>query len=510
MNFGKNTRSALVVTMALALSLFPAQAEAGKGSEKPNIIILLADDLGRADLGYRGSDIQTPNIDRLAREGMRLERFYTMPICTPTRSALLTGRDPMKLGLAYAGLQPWENGGIAPQEHLMPQSFKAAGYQTAMVGKWHLGRSYESLVPHHRGFDHFYGHLNTQVTYFEHKSTGGHDLQENGVSVNRDGEYATDIHGSEAVRYLTELRDKDKPFFLYVPFLAPHSPMEAPESLRAKYQDTRRDLPFPKKTYAAMVDSMDQAIGKILAAVDAEGIADNTIILFFSDNGGFAGFGGDNTPLRGGKLETFEGGIRVNAVIRWPELIAQGSVSEDIFSVMDVFPTFAKAANIDMLGEKPLDGRSRMTVLEGGRYTDRPGKLFFASNSPEYNMFQLSVIDGNDKLVQIIDHTNTGTMIENYLFNLEQDPEEQNNLAETNPLLVKKLAREINDWRAGHPVSGLLVSISPHPAWRAPKDFAEDIRPDDKTKLTPYQGFGTLATQVLQRRYGDKGRIEYK
>jgi len=222
-----------------------------KAYEKPNIVILLADDLGWADLGFRGSDIETPHIDSLARDGLTLNRFYAMPICTPTRSALMTARDPMKLGSVYAGFQPWQNGGVSPDEHFMPESFKAAGYQTAMVGKWHLGHTTQPLVPNARGFDHFFGHLNTQIDYFDSTVAGGYDLQENGKSVRRDDQYMTDVHGAEAVRYLEELRDPDKPFFLYVPFLAPHSPMQAPRhkswkiNIKSAAIDLSRNEPMP-------------------------------------------------------------------------------------------------------------------------------------------------------------------------------------------------------------------------------------------------------------------------
>lgn len=488
----------------VGLAVF-SQAEA---DGKPNIVIFLADDLGYADLGFRGSDIRTPNLDRLAAEGMVLNRFYTLPICTPTRSALMTGRDPIKLGTAYAGLQPWENGGVAPEEHFMPESFQAAGYQTAMVGKWHLGRQFQSLLPHKRGFDHFFGHLNTQVDYFTHKSAGGHDLQENGVS-RKSSAYATDLHGDEAVRFVRELRDPARPFLLYVPFLAPHSPMQAPEALEAKY-DSRRNFPMPKRTYAAMVDSMDQAIGRILAELDAQGLSDNTIILFFSDNGGFAGFGGDNTPYRGGKLETFEGGIRVNALIRWPGHVPARSETGQTISVMDVFPTLAAAAGIDMKNRKKLDGINVLAALTDQKPVKRPKPLFFASNSPEYNSFRLAMIEGDDKLVQIIDHNNRSTEIETYLFDLSEDPREKTNLADKNPLRARKMSEAVNDWRSQHPVSGLYVSISPNPAWRAPADYADDVRSDGATVLKPWGGFGRVATQVLQLRHGEKGRIKYE
>jgi len=305
----------------------------------PNVVILLADDLGWADVGYHGSDIQTPNIDRLAKEGMQLDRFYATPFCTPTRAALMTARDPIKLGAAHAVFMAWDNGGVSPTERFMSEDFKDAGYQTAMVGKWHLGHTIEQHTPNARGFDHFYGHFNTDVLYFDHTFAGGHDFQENGKTVDHKGEYATDIHGNQASRFINEMRDPDKPFFLYVPFLAPHSPMEAKDEDKAKYPN-RIDTPrHPAKTYAAMVDSLDQAVGEILDSLDQQGIADNTIVLFFSDNGGFYNFGGVNKPLRGGKLEAYEGGIRVTSVIRWPEVLPANTVNENVISVMDVYPT---------------------------------------------------------------------------------------------------------------------------------------------------------------------------
>ena len=337
----------------------------------PNVLILLADDLGWADVGYRGSDIQTPNIDRLAKEGMRLERFYATPFCSPTRAALMTGRDPIKLGVAHSVLMAWDNGGVALEEHFMPESFKAAGYQTAMIGKWHLGHTLEQHTPNARGFDHFYGHFNTDVNYYTHSFAQGYDFQENGETVDHSGEYATDVHGDQTVRYLRDLRDPDKPFFLYVPFLAPHSPMQAKEEDIAKYPH-RLDLPMgQKKTYAAMVDSLDQAIGQILDELDAQGLTENTIILFFTDNGGFGGFGGDNTPLRGEKLTPFEGGVRVNALLRWPDVIPADTVNENVISVLDMLPTLTHAAGIQSLHEKQIDGIDRWDAVLGKGEKDR-------------------------------------------------------------------------------------------------------------------------------------------
>jgi len=478
--------------------------------EQPNIVILLADDLGFADFGFRGSDIETPHIDRLAREGLTLNRFYSMPICTPTRSALMTGRDPMKLGSIYAGFQPWQNGGVSPDEHFMPESFKAAGYQTAMIGKWHLGHTTEPLVPNSRGFDHFFGHLNTQIDYYDFTVAGGYDLQENGASVRRDDQYMTDVHGAEAVRYLEELRDPNKPFLLYVPFLAPHSPMQAPKALEDKYKK-RLNRPFPKRTYAAMVDSLDQAVGGVLDTLDAQGLTNNTLVFFFSDNGGLKAFGADNSPYRGGKLETFEGGIRVNALMRWPGQITAGTTTEDVMSVLDVFPSFAEAAGVTMGNEKKLDGQDRWAAMKNSGEDPRKGDLYFASNSPIYNKFHVSIMEERWKLVQIIDHDWNEVGIENFLFDLPNDPSEKNNLADANPDIVKRMAKKIRKWQAQHPINGVRVSLAPHPGWRAPNDYALSVIPTEALQEDYLNSYiSGLRGKILQKRHGDKGRLAYE
>ncbi len=330
----------------LGLSLGLVVAAHAAAGEHPNVVVFVADDLGWADVGFHGgTQIETPSLDRLAREGVQLDRFYTTPICSPTRAALMTGRDPMRLGVAYGVIMPWMTNGVHPDEHFMPQSFRAAGYQTAMVGKWHLGHAQMTYHPNERGFDHFYGHLHTEVGYFPpFANQGGKDFQRNGVSLDdtslgEGNSYETFVLAKEAARVIRE-RDPSRPLFLYVPFIAPHTPLDAPEDLKQKYADipderlparskntdqsrqiARLTLrPSARPMYAAVVDAMDQAIGTVLDTLDDEGIADDTIVLFFSDNGGaaYATGGADNVPLRGGKGETFEGGIRVVASMRWP------------------------------------------------------------------------------------------------------------------------------------------------------------------------------------------------
>ena len=304
----------------------------------------------------------TPSLDRLAAEGVQLDRFYTTPICSPTRAALMTGRDPIRLGIVYGVILPWHPHGVHPQETFLPELFLDAGYQTAMVGKWHLGHAQQTYHPNQRGFEHFYGHLHTEVGFFPpFGNLGGKDFQRNGVSIEDRG-YETFLLANEAERYIRE-RDRERPFFLYMPFIAPHTPLDAPPQLKAKYaglddqrlparsknSDQTRLIsklqrrPSARPMYAAVVDGMDQAIGQVLDTLDDEGIADNTLVLFFSDNGGaaYATGGADNVPLRGGKGETFEGVIRVVASLRWPAQIRAGGKVDSIMSVMDMLPTLA-------------------------------------------------------------------------------------------------------------------------------------------------------------------------
>jgi len=258
-------------------------------AEQPNVIIIVADDLGWNDVGFHGGDIDTPSLNRLAAEGTELNRFYTTPICSPTRAALMTGRDPMRLGVAYGVILPWDNNGIHPDEHFLPESFLAAGYQTAMVGKWHLGHAQMTYHPNNRGFEHFYGHLHTEVGFYPpFANQGGKDFQRNGVSIDDQG-YESFLLADEVSRYIQE-RDKTKPFLIYMPFIAPHTPLDAPLELQEKYKDINTDLaPARAKNtddtrliskllmmdsarpmYAAVVDGMDQAIGQVLNTLDEE------------------------------------------------------------------------------------------------------------------------------------------------------------------------------------------------------------------------------------------------
>lgn len=461
----------LILPMAILGSTeFARSASAAQ----PNVVVLLADDLGWADVGYHGGVIETPSIDRLAREGVQLERFYAAPICSPTRAALMTGRDPLKLGIAYDQIHPWSNAGLSPDALTIADVFKADGYQTALVGKWHLGHTLAHQVPNAQGFEHFWGHLHTNTDYFEHLREGGHDLQENGASVKEPGEYLTQLEGREAVRFIRE-RDTKRPFFLYVPFTAPHSPMQAPQKTIEKYAS----LPKAKhrRIYAAMVDEMDQQIGKILEAIDDEDIANETLVLFMSDNGGSSAFGGENQPLRGQKGQAFEGGIRVPAVIRWPDELKAGEVMDQMTTVMDILPTLAKAVGARIPTTAAFDGQNMWPAIVNGLKVPRRQPVGFVSEIPLPGVIQTAIFDGRWKLVQILQEKQTETTVQSFLFDINADPNEEVDLSNQYGAVRKRMERLMFEWRKQHPMAGTRGTLVAHPGWVAPKSWAEAVTP---------------------------------
>ena len=526
-------KNGLAIFLAIFISQYSiAQNDSVEMTAQPNILVMVADDLGWADVGYHGGDIDTPSLDLLAEQGVQLNRFYTTPICSPTRAALMTGRDPIRLGVAYGVILPWDNIGVHPDEHFMPQSFQEAGYQTAMVGKWHLGHAQMTYHPNNRGFDHFYGHLHTEVGFYPpFANQGGKDFQLNGVSIDDDG-YETYLLADEVSRYI-RARDKSRPFFMYMPFIAPHTPLDAPQELQEKYKDIDTDLPparsrqtdetrrmakmmlqpSARPMYAAVVDAMDQAIGRVLQTLEEEGIADNTIVLFFSDNGGAAySYGGaNNAPLRGGKGETFEGGIRVVSLLRWPAMLGSGQRFDQIMSVMDVFPTLAAAAGIETGNTFELDGRNMWPAIAQGEPVSLEKPLMFASEIPIYGSFKFTAFDENWKLVQEVEQEQLSVTVTNYLFDISKDPNEYNNLASAYPEVVEQLSEAIHEWRALYPINGTRSELVPPPGWRAPRDWAtypiplEELQDQSNTGMAPTPSI----LRVLDWQHGSRGRLEY-
>lgn len=453
------------VLLALAGLNLPGHA-ATSPARAPNIVILLADDLGRGDLGYAGSDIKTPNLDAFVSTGVKLDRFYACPVCSPTRAGLLTGRWPIRHGIMRTVIPPWSNHGLPLEERTLPEALADAGYaRRGIFGKWHLGHSKRAFLPPQRGFTHFYGHYNGALDYFTHLREGEVDWHRNHETVKEEG-YATDLLAREAVRFVEE-SPADQPFFLYVPFNAPHSPYQAKPDDLARYPQRQGN----RRTYAAMVDSMDQAIGQVLNAIAKRADADNTFILFFSDNGGHLPVA-SNGLMRDGKFSVYEGGIRVAAAVRWPAGgLKGGRVCAEPMGYIDVMPTALRLAKTESTPAQPvLDGIDVLDIMRGEKATpERPWFSFIAPQARE----DAAVNVGPWKLVlsgtSLLTPSNESvTKVE--LFNLIDDPRETNDLAAQHPAHVARLRQHLVEF-ARLQKTGVAAYAEGRSGFKAPTDW---------------------------------------
>ena len=429
---------------ALLGALLPAFVLAAAANRAPNIILIVADDQGYPDLGIIGTKpILTPTLDRLAREGVRATSFYvTWPACTPSRGSLLTGRYPQRNGLydmvrndmvnykhqysmeEYA-VSPEMTLGLDPREITLGNLLQGAGYRTGVFGKWDMGQA-KRYLPLQRGFDAFYGHGNNGIDYYTHERYGIHSMFRGNQRTKEDqGRYATDLFKREAIRFIRESRGK--PFFVYLPFNAPHSAsnleksgVQAPEEFIRKYPQLN---PKDRLTsYYAAVTAMDAAIGEVLDTVKAEGQERNTLVMFFSDNGG-SGNGG-NAPLRGQKSTMWEGGVRSPFIAWWPGRLPAGVVTDEFLTALELFPTFAAVSGAQLPAGVELDGFDFLPVLRGEK------------KSPRMEMFWERRADraarvGNWKWVS--------TAKGSGLFDLSKDLGEKNDLSASHPAELARM-----------------------------------------------------------------------
>ena len=454
----------LIACVVLVVCLGAAGLAHGQISP-PNIVILLADDLGWGDVGYHESRIATPNIDRLAARGVRLEQFYAQPVCSPTRGALMTGRYPMRLGLQCGVVRPWAAHGLPLDEQTLPEMLRTIGYRTAIVGKWHLGHVSREYLPTSRGFDQQYGHYNGALDYFTHDRDGGHDWHKNDKR-NDDEGYTTELIGREAVRIIEE-HPANRPLFLYVPFNAPHTPLQAPEEDLARYADWKnRD----RATYAAMVTSMDHAVGDILDAIDAQGpTGENTIVFFCSDNGGVASLG-SNRELRAGKGTLYEGGVRVPAIMSWPKRLPAGGEVHEPMHVVDLMPTLLALTEMAPKPTKSLDGLNCWPTIAKGEPT--PHAFVLHNSTP----FSGALRMGDWKLVyngSVGANSIKGPAEDTWeLFNIADDPSEANDLAATHPEELARLKVKLDEL-AAEAAPPHLLSNQPPPGFVVPEVWGE-------------------------------------
>ena len=431
--------SAAFLAAIAGLSALPAGARAA-APPRPHILYILADDLGFADVGFHGSDIETPVLDGLAAGGARFGAFYTQPLCTPTRAAFMTGRYPMRYGLQTGVIPSGATYGLATDEYLLPEALKTAGYRTALVGKWHLGHADRAYWPRQRGFDSFYGPLVGEIDHFAHTAHGVTDWYRDNTLVEEDG-YDTELFGAEAVR-IVEGHDKATPLFLYLAFTAPHTPFQAPEADLARYAHITDPS---RRAYAAMITAMDVQIGRVVAALEAAGMRENTLIVFHSDNGGttskmFVGEGevtgelpARNTPYRDGKGSLYEGGTRVVGLANWPGRIAAGE-AEGIVHIVDMLPTLARLTGASLEKSKPLDGVDAWPALARGE----PGRAEVVYN---VEPTQGAVREGKWKL-----HWQVVLPPKVELFDLDADPSETTDLSGAHPETVAALQQRVVDY----------------------------------------------------------------
>ena len=423
---------------------------------RPNIVLILCDDLGYADVGFNGSkDIRTPHLDALAKEGTIFSSAYvTHPFCGPSRMGLFSGRYPHAFGapfnISHAGGEILD--GIPESEILMGNVLQSAGYYTGAVGKWHMGYKPE-FHPNKRGFDDYYGFLGGGHMYFPEKFEAIYarqkkagkktfndyilPLEHNGKEV-KETEYITDALTREAVRFVKEASVKKEPFFLYLAYNAPHSPLEAlPEDMDQfpEINDEKR------KIYAGMVYAVDRGVGLLVKSLKEAGEFENTLIVFLSDNGGKLSLGGNNFPLSQGKGSTKEGGFRVPMFFHWPEKVPAGKHYEHPVSALDFYPTFSHLAGAKVPEGKKLDGKNIWSDFLAGK-SPRPDELIYALRHRN-GLSEVSARKGEWKIYRY-GHTPWK------LFNLDQDISEKRDLSGKHPELVKAMVEETRKWSETH------------------------------------------------------------
>ena len=410
-----------------------------QAAKQPDIVFFLIDDLGFADCGFNGGkDIKTPNIDRLAKSGTIIDSHYVQPVCSPTRSTLLTGRYPTHTGV-YTIVSPGAPWGLPLAERTLADALRSAGYRTALTGKWHLGEFEKAYQPNARGFDHQYGHFFGMLDYYSHDRLNKLDWYRNGEPLKEEG-YTTHLIAKEACKVIAS-GDSSKPLFLYVPFNGVHSPFQVPDSYLKPYAHLQGN----RQKLAGMLAAVDEAIGQIEAGLKQAGRLENTLIVFSSDNGGPPP--GDNTPLRDFKGSIFEGGTRAAAFATWPGRIPAGQRIRQPMHMVDWYPTLIKQAGGSLEQKLPIDGLDVWPMLTKQAASPHDAILSVSTQGPSRAAVRMGdwklIVDGGAADVAPTGKKKGKKAAGKYeavaLYDLSADPSEAKNLAEAQPELVKAM-----------------------------------------------------------------------
>jgi arylsulfatase B len=442
---------ALVCVTVLIFALF--YYFLGDIRSKPNVVIIVADDMGWADVGYHSNRVRTPNIDTLASEGIELNRFYVAPTCTPTRAGLLTGKYPIRFGMAQSALAPYRRFGLPEGEITLAEALATQGYiDRGAFGKWHLGHLEPKWHPLAQGFTHFEGHYNGAIDYFNHSFQGERDWHLNYEPLTKKG-YSTDLIANSAIDFIEKNAKKDSPYFTYVAFNSPHTPLQAKEQDLEKFHSAKGKA-TKESLIAAMIWNLDENIGKILKAIDRTGESENTIVWFLSDNGGTTGIVENNTPLKGHKRGVFEGGIRVPSAVRWPDRWPGGRKLDDTVGYIDLFATIngsVESENDDVQNlPSDQDGLDLGELFKGSihKLPDRDWYSYIGQDHPKYEW--LAIKSGEWKLIvygPTLGKTGLSSSHMVALYDIESDPEEQYDLTPKHPRRIRELSRKLAHYR---------------------------------------------------------------
>ena len=424
--------SAVFCLLAIVSSTAPA------AERRPNVLVILVDDLGYGDLSsYGAKDLKTPHIDAIVKSGMKFTNFYAnCPVCSPTRAALLSGRYQDLVGVPGVIRTHPENswGWLHSKAVLLPAVLKEAGYHTAIVGKWHLGLESPN-VPNVRGFDHFHGFLGDMMDdYYNHRRHKINYMRRDRTEIDPKG-HATDLFTTWACEYVRNRKRQKEPFFLYLAYNAPHTPIQPPREWIDNVRKREPGISLKRAKLVALIEHLDDGIGKVMACLKETGAADNTLVVFTSDNGGQLSAGANNGPLRDGKQSVYEGGIKVPAAVVWPGKIKPGAETPFRAMSMDIFPTVLAAAGVKL--PHPIDGRSFLPTLLGKTQPPLRTHWFFrrreGGNAYGGKTIE-AVIRGDWKLLQ------NSPFAPLELYNLKTDPKEQQDLSRKDRRVFNELS----------------------------------------------------------------------
>jgi len=457
----------LLLLISLVISVIHAQP--------PNIIVIVADDLGFNDVSWHNDAVLTPHLAQLANEGVILEQHYSQPICTPTRGALLTGKYPIHSGLHNGVIQPLIPYGMDTNLNTLPEELRRANYSTHIVGKWHLGFCNKKFWPTNRGFDHHYGFLNGGQSYFDHTRDGGYDFwDDDDVALSDNGTYSTTLFQQRAVEVISS-HDSSKPLFLYLPFQSVHGPLEVPDVYLDMYSQVEDE---DRRMYLGMVTAMDDAVSNVTAALKSANLYDNSIIVWFSDNGGpisgwppghETAYGANNWPLRGAKYTMWEGGTKTVAFVHAPQYLTP-RMSTNWMHVTDWFPTLLSVAGLSPTSND-LDGLDQWSQLQDGSLASPRNEMIYNIFNPDWDLtggppiaairvgdwkFIMRTVgyagweeapeSGKKKLEDAAIED-----IQNALYNIATDPEEKENLFETEPQVAADMRARLDEYIAALP-----------------------------------------------------------